>query len=59
MNPQSMFWIKKEISIPLYTLVLLYKSGVEGIYFSWTSFPDVHDIVIVLQIQIFIQYHSF
>ena len=30
--PQSMFWskIKKKISIPLHTPVLLYKSGVQG-----------------------------
>ena len=33
--PQSMFWNKnKKTSIPLYTPVLLYKSGIEvGIYF--------------------------
>ena len=32
MYPQSMVWIKikKKISIPVKTLVLLYKSGVQG-----------------------------
>ena len=39
--PQSMFWSKnKKIGIPLQTPVLLYKSGVKGVYIARTCFPD-------------------
>ena len=32
--PQSMFWIKNKIGLPLYTTVLLYKIRVYGIYYT-------------------------
>ena len=40
--PQSLFWSKnkKKIGIPLHTLVLLYKSGVQGGIHYTDMFPD-------------------
>ena len=47
----------RKVGIQLYTPVLLYKSGVQGVFFSWTCFPDEierfssleHDTCIALQ----------
>ena len=30
----------RKIGIPLRTPVLLYKSGIQGVYITWTCFPD-------------------
>ena len=39
--PQSMFWSKnKKIGIPLCSPVLLYESGVQGVYITRTCFRD-------------------
>ena len=43
--PQSMFWSKNKKNRYTCTsatpFFFLYKSGVQGVYFSWTCFPDV------------------
>ena len=39
--PQSMFWSKnKKKGIPLHTPLLLYKSGVQGVFIARTCFPN-------------------
>ena len=41
MYPQSMFWIKNRY-IPAYPFCYI-KVGFEGVYITWTCFPDKHD----------------
>ena len=34
----------RKIGIPLHTPILLYKCGFNGVYMSWTCYPDVYNI---------------